>query len=99
MATKKQSVKQKKPYIMRETIWKSVGGGFSNPGESKVMKVGKYKVLLSRSERLNYYGNPVHTATVINKDGTLGPSSRGDGTAAGIVCRALGKSGVDVRYK
>ncbi|MGN1052012.1 MAG: hypothetical protein ACI4SH_01320 [Candidatus Scatosoma sp.] len=94
---KKNSAKHT-PYVKRSTIWKSVGGGFSNPGESKVCKVGSHRVLLSRAERLDTYGNPVHTATVINKDGSLGGSYRSNGPAALTVSRALRKNGIDTRY-
>ncbi len=38
MATKK------KPYVFRKTIWDNVGGGFSNPRQSKVCKIGRHKV-------------------------------------------------------
>lgn len=30
---------KRKPFVYYTTIWKSVGGGLSNPGESKVCKV------------------------------------------------------------
>ena len=52
--------KKAKSFVYYDTIWKGVGGGLSNPGESRLCKVGKHKVLLTRSERLNRYGNPVH---------------------------------------
>ena len=90
--------KNSNPYVYRSTIWKSVGGGFSNPGESKVCKVGKYKVLLSRSKRLNKYGNPIHTATLINSNGTLGKSYRSDGSATLVVSKSLKRNGIDTRY-
>lgn len=89
----------KKPFIYRSTIWNSVGGGFSNPGESRLCKVGAYTVLVSRSERLNKYGNPVHTATVVKKDGSMGASYRSDGSLTGIVSKVLEKSGVETRYR
>ena len=46
-------------FVKRKTIWNSVGGGFSNPGESRVCKIGKHKVLVTRSAKLDRYGNPV----------------------------------------
>ena len=85
------------PYVKRQTIWKSVGGGFSNPGETKICKIGDHKVLLTRSDKLNKYGNPIHTATVINKDGSLGMSVRSTGSATMIVSQALKKSGIDTK--
>lgn len=88
----------KKPYINYRTIWNSVGGGFTNPGQSKIINVGSHKVLLSRSDKLDRYGNPVHTATVINKDGSLGKSHRSNGSATIIVAEALKKSGIETRY-
>ena len=86
------------PYVNSSTIWKSVSGGFSNPGESKVCKVGKYKVLVSRGDRLDRYGNPVHTATLFNKDGSLGESYRSNGSASLVVSRALKRNGIDTKY-
>lgn len=93
------STKSKKsaPFVRYNTIWKSVGGGFSNPGESKVCRVGKYKVLVSRADRLNKYGNPVHTATLINSDGSVGASYRSDGSATLVVSRALERNGIGTK--
>ncbi|MGN0824553.1 MAG: hypothetical protein ACI4MB_05755 [Candidatus Coproplasma sp.] len=88
----------KKPYINYRTIWNSVGGGFSNPGQSKVFKVGNHKVLLTRSDKLNSNGNPIHTATVINKDGSLGKPYRSDGSATLVVSGALKNIGVETRH-
>lgn len=90
--------KSKKPYVMRKTIWNSVGGALSNPGESKVCRVGKYKVLVTRSPRLNQNGNPVHTATVINKNGILGASYCSSGSATYTVSKCLKRNGVDTKY-
>lgn len=90
---------KRKPYVYYTTIWKSVGGGLSNPGESKVCKVGKHKLLLSRAQRLDYYGNPVHTASVIYKDGSIGGTYRGNGSASLIAEKALQRSGVGVKRK
>ena len=104
MAKQKQAVSKPKkttatkPYVKRDTIWKSVGGGLSNPGQSKICKVGQHKVLLTRADKLDRYGNPVHTATVINKDGSLGESYRSNGDAAIVVSEALKKSGIETRY-
>lgn len=91
--------KKKSSYVHYSTIWKSVGGGFSNPGESRVCKVGKHKVLVTRSQRLNKYGNPVYTANVINKNGAVSSTYRGSGSATLIVSNALKKSGVSTKYR
>ena len=80
---------KRKPFVYYTTIWKNIGGGLSNPGESKVCKVGKYKLLLSRAQRLDYYGNPVHTASVISKDGSICGTYRGNGSASLIAEEAL----------
>lgn len=89
----------KKPYVYSSTIWKAVGGGFSNPGERRIVHVGKYKVMLSRAQRLDQYGNPVHTASVIRKDGTVGGTYRSNGSASLTVSRALEKEGVETKRK
>ena len=91
--------KKKKPFVYQDTIWKAVGGGFSNPGETRIENVGKHKVLITRSDRLDRYGNPVHTATLIKSDGSMGISSRSNGNATLVVADMLKKNGIDVRYK
>ncbi len=88
----------KRPYVKYSTVWKGVGGGLSNPGEAKVCKVGTHKVLVARSDKLNKYGNPVHTVTVINKDGSLGGSYRGAGSATYIASVALKRNGIDTKH-
>ena len=99
MAKKKAaSKKPRKPYVQRKTIWNKVGGGFSNPGESKIFNIGKHKVLLTRGEKLDKYGNPIHTATVMQKNGQLGKPYRSNGSATEVVTGALRKNGVDVKY-
>lgn len=85
------------PHVKYSTIWKAVGGGFSNPGESKVCKVGNHKVLVSRAEKLDRYGNPIHTATVIKKDGSLGASHKSTGSATMVVSQALWKNGIETK--
>ncbi|MGN0807606.1 MAG: hypothetical protein ACI4MN_04065 [Candidatus Coproplasma sp.] len=97
-ASKPKKASAKKPYVKYSTIWNSVGGGFSNPGQSKIIKVGNHKVLLTRADKLDRYGNPVHTATVINEDGSLGKSYRSNGSATIVVSGALKKSGVETKY-
>lgn len=89
---------QKKPYVRYSTIWKSVGGGFSNPGQSKLVKVGKYRVLLERKKRLDSYGNPVHTAYVVDRNGGVSGSYTSNGSAANVVSNALKRSGVETKY-
>lgn len=89
---------KRKPYVYNSTIWKSVGGGFSNLGESKVFKVGKYKVLVSRDDKLNYSGYPAHTATIINDDGSLGVSYKSPCSASLSVAGALKRNGIDIKY-
>lgn len=95
--TKQKPVKN--PYVQRETIWKAVGGGFNNPGESKVVSVGRHKVLLKRSEKLDKNGNPIHTATVLDKHGNTVSSYRSNGSATNVVSTALKKCGVETKYR
>lgn len=94
----KKNFKKRKPFVYRSTIWKAVGGGLSNPNESKVCKIGKHKVLVSRAARLDRYGNPIHTVTYINSDGSLGVSSRGTGSATLTASQTLKKMGIETRY-
>lgn len=91
--------KTAKPFVYNSTIWKSVGGGFSNAGESRIFKVGKHKVLVTRAERLDYYGNPIHTAVVVCKDGTVGKACKTNGSATLAVSGALENVGVGTKYK
>lgn len=93
-----KSNKSTKSFVFRSTIFKSVGGALSNPGESRVCKVGKHKVLVTRAERLDPYGNPIHTAAVIRKDGTVGKAAKTNGGATMAVSEALENVGVGTKY-
>ena len=95
----KSNKKAQTPYVNYQTLWKGVGGGLSNPGESRVCKVGKHRILVSRSQRLNYYGNPVHTVSVIHPDGTTGRAYRTSGSATTACEQALKSEGIQVRHR
>ena len=84
--------KKAKSFVYYDTIWKGVGGGLSNPGESRLCKVGKHKVLLTRSERLNRYGNPVHTASLVRGGRTVGYSAKSSGSATMVGTRKTARS-------
>lgn len=93
-------IKKSKPYVYYDTIWKGVGGGLSNPGESRLCSVGKHKVLLTRSQKLNQYGNPVHTASLVKDGRTVGYSLKSAGSATLVVSKMLAKNGIETkRYK
>lgn len=94
-----RKLKKRKPFVHYSTIWKNVGGGLSSPNASKVCKVGQHKILLTRSAKLDYYGNPVHTATYINKDGTSGIQYRSNGSATYTVSHLLKKKGIETKYR
>ena len=85
-------------YVNYKTIFNSVGGALSNPNESKICKIGKHKVFLTRLPKLNKYGNPVHSATYIHKDGSLGPTYKSVGSATLVVSGALRRVGIFTRY-
>ena len=95
--------KKAKSFVYYDTIWKGVGGGLSNPGESRLCKVGKHKVLLTRSEsltrseRLNRYGNPVHTASLVRGGRTVGYSAKSSGSATWVVSKMLAKNGIETK--
>lgn len=89
--------KQSKPYVYYDTIWKGVGGGLSNPGESRICKVGKHTVLLSRANKLDRYGNPVHTASLIKNGRLVGYSVKSNGSATMVVSNMLSKNGIDTK--
>lgn len=95
----KSNKKAQAPYVNYQTLWKGVGGGFSNPGESRVCKVGKHRILVSRGDRLDRYGNPIHTASVIHSDGTTGRVYRTNGSATLACEQALKSEGIKVRYR
>ena len=95
----KNSKRKNKPFVYHSTVWKNVGGGLSNSGESKICKVGKHKLLLTRSVYLDRYGNPVHTAALINRDGTMGASYKSNGSATFIAEKALNRNGIDVKRR
>lgn len=92
-----KSAKPKKPFVWYKTVWNSVMDVANKPGESATVKVGKHKVKLERSENLNKYGNPVHTATVYNKDGSIASSYRGTGGQHLVTTNALHKAGIEVK--
>lgn len=97
-ATKPKTAKPKRrPFVWYKTLWNSVMGVANSPGESATVKVGKHKVKLQRSENLNKYGNPVHTATVYSKDGSIASSYRGTGGQHLVTTNALHKAGIDVK--
>ncbi len=89
--------KKNKPYVHYDTVWKGIGGGLSNPGESRVCKVGKYQVLLTRGEKLDSYGNPIHTACLVKKGKTVGRSAKSNGYVPFIVSKMLNRNGIEVK--
>lgn len=89
--------KKRKPYVYYDTIWKSVGGGLGDPGESRICKVGKHTVLLSRAEKLDRYGNPIHTASLIKGGRTVGYSTKSSGSATMVVSNMLAKNGIGTK--
>ena len=91
--------KQSKPYVHYETIWKGVGGGLNYPGESRICKVGRHTVLLSRSRKLDRYGNPVHTASLVKDGHIVGRSERSNGSATMVVSNMLAKNGIDTKRR
>lgn len=90
--------KARKQFVYRDTIWNSVGGGFGS-ARTELKKVGKHKVLLTRKPRLDYYGNPVHIATYIKKNGDYGKSYQSSGSATMVVSRALKKNGIETKER
>ena len=91
--------RKNKKFVHRSTVWNNVGGGLSSPGASKLCKVRGHKVLISRSRRLNKYGNPVHTVSVLSDSGNVRATTRGSGSATLIASRALKKVGIDTKYR
>ena len=61
-------------FVYDTTIRNNVPGALSSPGESVICKVGEHKVLVSRKEKLDKYGNPVHISSVI--ENTIFPNNR-----------------------
>ena len=88
---------KRKPYVHRSTVSKNVGAGAVNPGQSKVVRIGKHKVLISRDGKSKRADKPVHTATLIKADGSLGVSYRNYGTASLVASVALRRNGIDVK--
>lgn len=58
-------------------------------GESRLEKVGKHQVLVSRDKHLDRSGNPVYRAKVLNPDGTFGKSYRTNNSYATAIWCAL----------
>ena len=83
-----KKVQKRKPFVYYDTVWKNVGGGSSIPGDTKFCNVGRHKVVVSRGEYLNRYGNPVYTASVLGDDGQVRATSRSSGSATMVVSNA-----------
>lgn len=88
----------KKKYVYRKTIWNKVGGGLSSPNEKKLVTIHGKKILIERAPRLNYYGNPVHTVSIINNNGQVIKSTKGAGSTTLLVSELLKKVGITTKY-
>lgn len=95
----KVTKKARTTYVQYDTIFKKVGGGFSNPGEMRICKIGRHKVAVQRDERLDRNGKTVHAAAVVKRDGTLGPVCKSHADASWAVSKALKKTGVETKFK
>lgn len=89
----------KTSYVRDTTIRKNVPTTLNNPGETQICRVGSRRLLLTRGDRLDRYGNPVYTATLMHGNGQLGKSHRSNGSAHYAVTGALKKNGIDVKYQ
>lgn len=58
-------------------------------GDSRMEKVGKTNVLVSRDNHLDRNGNPVYRAKVLNSDGSFGKEYRTNNSYAGALYYAL----------
>ena len=87
-----------KPFVFNKTVKNNVPNALSYPNQTVLCNVGKHKIVVRRHEKLNYYGNPIYTATYVNKDGTAGASYRTTGTCRLAVDGVLKKHGVSVKY-
>lgn len=88
---------KKEKYVRYQTITNATKGGLPSSGQSKVLRVGSNKVLLSRAEKLDKYGNPVYTASLIKNNGNVESSSKVVGNAELAIERALNKGGIDTK--
>ena len=88
----------RKPYVQYLTLSKAVGGGLLYPCEKKLSKVGKHQVLVERGQYLNKYGNPIHTVSILTRNGTVAASCKGVGDPALLTSKALKKMGIDTKY-
>ena len=86
-------------FVHEKTLWESVGGGFHLAGEERLCKVGKHKLLVRRSERLNRMGNPIHYVTYVHPDGTMGKTFSTTGSAMLAAKDALRSEGIEVRKR
>lgn len=86
-------------FVYDSTIRNNVPGALSDPGQSVVCKVGRHKILVSRREKLDKYGNLVHISSVIGKDGIPNKPYSSNGGAQHSVAGALKKSGIGIRYR
>ena len=96
VSTGKKVKKESKPYVQAATIWDNVEMP-NNPGESKILKIGKHKTLLTRGERLDRNGNPTYTATLIHKNGKMGKAAKSCYPSTAVAA-TLKENGVDIKY-
>lgn len=96
--TKTTKRANRKPFVYYDTIRNQTRGGLSAPGV-KQLRIGKYRVGIARAPRLDYYGNPVHTAWVYDADGNVLSSYRSNGSAELTVSTALKRCGVETKRK
>ncbi len=89
--------KKNKPYVRFDTVLNGVGVGLNNPGESRICKVGKYQVLLTRGKKLDSSGNPIHTACLVKKGKTVGRSAKSNGYVPFIVSKMFNRNGIEVK--
>ena len=85
-------------YVYQSTIKKNVPYSINNPGETIRVKVGAHRLKVTRADRLDRYGNPVYTATVLGRSAPRNASYKTNGHVQHAVQGALWASGVLVRF-
>ena len=92
-------MEEKKTDISFWTVWDALGtGSFNAPDEARLVQVGEYRLFIIREKHLDRYGNPVHAASLANKDGTCGRWYRSNGGADNTVILCLEENGIIVKY-
>ena len=84
-------------YVQYKTVCNSVEKLSNKQGESKVCRVGKHKVIVTKLGK-DKRGRDRHLATLLKENGRLGDSQVASGAPVRAISGTLKKNGVEIKY-